>query len=364
MKKFIYAFLFLGITLVSCQNGEWEFPDYEYTSVYFAYQTPVRTIVLGDDFFPNDLDNERKCQIMATMGGVYENKKDIAISFEVDNTLTDNLTFDGGNDVMAMPENYYSLSSDKIFINKGEIMGGVEVQLTDAFFADPLSLSNNYVIPLVITGVVNADTILSGIPIEENAKRGVAGEWSVQPKDYILYAVKYVNPYHANYLVRGTDNITKNGIESTEVRKEQYVEDDEVRTLTALSLNELQFPMNYKNKEGQDLGLNVKITFDESLNGAVSPMVSSYAVNDTVTVYNISASGNGEFVSKGEKNSWGNKDRDALYLEYDVSYEVEIQYPKAGLPTDVEQVTYNTVDTLVVRDRAVKMPETFTTVLK
>ena len=341
MKKFIYAFLFLGITLVSCQNGEWEFPDYEYTSVYFAYQTPVRTIVLGDDFFPNDLDNERKCQIIATMGGVYENKKDIAISFEVDNTLTDNLTFDGGNDVMAMPENYYSLSSDKIFINKGEIMGGVEVQLTDAFFADPLSLSNNYVIPLVMTEVVNADTILSGSPLEDNAKRGVTDDWDVAPKDYILYAVKYVNPYHGNYLRRGKDVVTGIRNETIE-RGETYVEDDELVTLHTRSLNTVELTLEIADEGGTFMDCTLVLTFDE--NGKCS--VSS-GTEDVVI------SGSGEFVQNGEKNSWGNKDRNAIYLEYDIDF--------SGTGVDLQ---YSTADTLVIRDRAVRMPETFNTLLK
>ena len=37
------------LTLNSCHNQDVEFPDYKYSAVYFAYQTPVRTIVLGDD---------------------------------------------------------------------------------------------------------------------------------------------------------------------------------------------------------------------------------------------------------------------------------------------------------------------------
>lgn len=46
---------------------------------------------------------------------------------------------------------------------------------------------------------------------------------------------------------------------------------------------------------------------------------------------------------KGEKNSFNNKDRDVLYLDYVV---------------DLGSVTYATKDTLVMRDRQVK-PEWF-----
>ncbi|OPZ94098.1 MAG: hypothetical protein BWY74_00837 [Firmicutes bacterium ADurb.Bin419] len=62
----------------------------------------------------------------------------------------------------------------------------------------------------------------------------------------------------------------------------------------------------------------------------------------------VTASGTGKFVSKGDKNSWGNKDRDVLYLNYTVDY------------GDIKSVT---TDTLVVRDRGVKA-EWFTPELK
>ena len=58
----------------------------------------------------------------------------------------------------------------------------------------------------------------------------------------------------------------------------------------------------------------------------------------------FTATGNGKFVKRGEKNSWGNQDRDALYLNYQV---------------DLNDRTVSSVDTLVMRDRGVKA-ETFT----
>ena len=72
------------LTLLTACNKDWEFPDYKYTTVYFAYQSPVRTLVLGEDIYDNSLDNQHKLQIMATMGGVYENKKNITLNLVVD----------------------------------------------------------------------------------------------------------------------------------------------------------------------------------------------------------------------------------------------------------------------------------------
>ena len=298
------------------------------------------------------------------MGGVYENTKDVEIGFRVDNSLCTNLTFNGTDPVVAMPESYYSLSSsNKLVIPKKEVLGRVTIQLADAFFADPLALKNTYVIPLVMTDVKNADKILTGTPLMENPNRFVSDHWDVKPKDYILYCVKYINQWDASYLRRGKDVITKNENTTTEIRHAQYVEKDEVCSLSSLSLTNLEFPMNYKTQSGANLNLKINLNFDANQKCSVRPAATSYQINDSVKVYNISASGNGQYVVKGEKKSWGDKDRDALYLSYEVGYTVETNYPKAGLPTDIQIVKYSTTDTLVIRDRGIK-PETFTPVLK
>jgi hypothetical protein len=107
------------------------------------------------------------------------------------------------------------------------------------------------------------------------------------------------------------------------------------------------------------LNLKIRLNFDAEQKCSVTPATTAYQINDSVRVYNISVSGNGQYVVKGEKNSWGNKDRDALYLNYEAGYNVETNYPKAGLPADIQTIKYSTVDTLVIRDRGIKA-ETFT----
>ena len=57
-----------------------------------------------------------------------------------------------------MPSNYYSLSSNKIVIEKGTVLGGVVVQLTEDFFNDPLT--PKLITFPVMTNVVNADSIV------------------------------------------------------------------------------------------------------------------------------------------------------------------------------------------------------------
>src|SRR5690554_3571855 len=341
MKRILFIALISALVtgmFTSCENGDWEFPDYEYSAVYFAYQSPVRTVVLGDDIYDTSLDNEYKVQIMATMGGVYSNNSDVSIDFEVDETLVDGMAFAGsGNDILAMPASYYSLSSDKITIKKGSVIGGVTVQLTEDFFNDPLALATNYVIPVVMTDVVNADTILSGTPLVQNPKRGVSADWDVQPKDYILYAVKYINKYDAVYLRRGTDVIS--GLQTGTIeRSADYVEKDEVISdITTRSLNTIVWEHETRDMDDFSRSCTLVLTFDEEGNCTIASETPG-----------VTATGTGEFVSKGEKNSWGNKDRDALYLEYTIDY---------------GDVQFDISDTMVVRDRGVKA-EWFTAEVK
>ncbi|RAW02575.1 DUF5627 domain-containing protein [Pseudochryseolinea flava] len=360
MKRYNLQSILCGISLsaltMSCENQEISFPDYDKSTVYFAYQYPVRTIVLGEDIYDTSLDNDYKCQIYATMGGVYENKKKIDIDIAVDNSLCNKLYLDAAFTVpvQPMPANYYTLSGNQISLDH-KLQGAVGVQLTDAFFADANALQNTYVIPLRMLNVTNADAILSGLPKVQEPDKVNASHWDIQPKDYVLYFIKYINPWHANYLRRGKDQITVNGATSTITRHQPTVEADELRSLSTLSLHELKYTQDYKGYSGLNLNLALKLNFNEDESCTVEPHVTAYDVNDSVSVYNISATGSGAFVKKGEKKSWGNKDRDVLYLQYNVSYEVETTYPNAGLPNRTDQVSYVTSDTLVVRDRGVKV---------
>lgn len=322
MKPLLYMSLVLLTALTSCKNADWAFPDYDVQSVYFAYQGPIRTITLGEDIFDTSLDNDHKLQIMATMGGAYSNKSDITISVAVDNSLTQGLSFPApfSGNVRPMPSNYYRLASDKIVIPKGKLIGGVEVQLTDAFFADPLSINTTYVIPLKMLSVDKADSIL-------------------QSKKHTLYAVRYINTWHGFYLRRGKDVIVgKNGntsLNETVVRHMQFVEKDEIKKLSTRALTVTEFPVTFKGAGGTNINRTLLLNFDDNGNCTVS------AADATFT-----ATGSGKFVKKGEKNSWGNLDRDALYLNYQV---------------ELDDRSISSSDTLVLRDRGVKA-ETFTPV--
>lgn len=341
--------IFLGLAIASIvgltgclKNSDVSLPDSGSQTAYFGSQFPVRTVELGEDLFvDNTLDNQRKVLINATTGGVRVNNKEIVLNFFVDTSLCTRLYFPsdkGGNKIVPLPSNYYQLASNQITIPKGSFLGGVEVQLTDAFFQDPLALNNNYALPVVLTNAKNGDSILRGKPSVANPNRSVDANWVVKPRDFVVYAVKYINPWNGNYLRRGTDVVT-GSFSQTVVRHKPYVENDEVNKLSTASLNKLNFPVTFKNANGNNVSCTLQLTFDASGNCTIASLTTG-----------VDATGTGKFVKKGEKNSWGNQDRDALYLNYSVDL-------------TSQNMHVSTADTLVMRDRAIAL-EAFAPVFK
>ena len=334
-KKYIFVVCMLSTLLfAACKNGDWEFDNFKNSAVYFAYQSPIRTITLGEEnpnVTDNTLDNLHQCQIMATISGVYDNNNDVTIDIEVKNSLVDGFKFKDGGDIVAMPSTHYTLSDNKIVIPSGKMIGGVTVQLTDAYFADPRSTQLNYVIPVVMRKVTGADSILVG-----KVQDGVtdpsylkADDWSVQPKNYVLYAIKYISPYQANYLRRGVD--VYSGAKTGTVRRHQAnVEKDELlnKQFSTLAVNTVEWNRPTQNAEGKDVDCRLKLSFDADGKCII-----------TSNSPEVTATGSGQFVPDGDKKSWGDEDRDVLYLDYTLDY--------AGIKSV-------TKDTLVVRDRGVK----------
>lgn len=370
LKNYIYGVAVgaLSLSFASCYNADKDFPDYEGgTKAYFAYQNPIRTLVLGNDIYDNSLDNAHKCRIWATMGGAYGGR-DAVVNFIVDESLCDNLWFldDGGyksRPVAPMPKTHYTLLSDVIPYN-GDSRGYVEVQFTDAFFNDPKTSSQDttYVIPLRMTGVSGIDGILSGTPNVENAVRTNPQDWAVLPMDYVLYCVRYMNPWQGKYIRRGVDKVTEGGTTTEVVRKdftlynsdvEHYSkmdpsnpvnQNDEVCGITTKNMTQAIFPVSFKTS-GPSISCNLILTFN----------------GDQCTIStddeNVTATGTGEYITKGTARSeykdyqWGSVNgkpvqRDILRLAYNVNF------------TD-KDIQVSTADTLVVQTREANKKEFF-----
>ena len=386
MKKYIYGLALgaLSLTFASCYNADKEFPDYEGgTTAYFAYQYPVRTLVLGNDIYDNALDNAHKCQIWSTMGGAYSGRN-AYVDIVVDETLCNNLYFtdEGGNaaePVRPMPTSYYTLSSNQIAYN-GDQRGYVEVQFTDAFFNDPKAIENTYVIPLLMTNVKGIDHILTGTPREGlSPSRTNTEDWEVQAKDYVLYCVKYMNPWQGKYIRRGVDNVTEKGVTTTVVRKdmslvntdlEHYKENpvnqnDEVCGITTKNMTQAIFPLSIsigKDEHGTrpSQQCNLILTFEDG-----KCTISS---DDT----EVPSTGSGEYIVKGTEKpeykeyQWGSMNgqpvqRDILRLSYNVTFKkgriIGTYTVKEGGKDVVkdwileDDVVVSTNDTLVVQTR-------------
>ena len=325
-NKLLIGALIALATLSGClKNADITHPDFIYQTVYFASQNPIRTVVLGEDRnIDNSLDQQHKVEIKATLGGTRENKNNVVISFNVEPSLLTNLYFTanyGNGKIVPLPPNYYTLASDKITIAPGNIMGGVQVQLTDAFFNDPLAISNTYALPLKMSAVQNADSILS-------------------TKNFVIYALKFVNSWHGEYLRSGKDNYTYPNAATREVTRSYGINYATAprSVLTTRSLTDITYPVTMVNSANGNVNINLILTFDNKGNCTVSSGTAGYT-----------ATGTGSFVSKGAKKHWGDIDRDVLYLNYQVSN-----------PSTTSTVVSNLIstDTLVLRDRAVK-PEYF-----
>lgn len=322
-KKISYmlSILLAGALFTSCKNGDAEFPDYEGgTSVYFAYQYPVRTIVLGDDEYDTTLDKAHKCQIKVTFGGSY-NGSNGSVNIAVDPTLVDNLTFEDGTPVKAMPTEYYSLSTTTLAFNGG-MNGTTEVQLTDAFFNDPDAIKNTYVIPVVITSQTGFGKILSGTLKEDGqAIRTDESQWETLPMDYVLYCVKFQNKYTGTWLTYGTtsiDNIEKAGTVQIETKSlSQSVYHASWTTNDYWQYKRDKDGNIEKDDAGNPLFEKVSKTYNIDL-------LLNFDGNGQCTISSVTggydATGSGSWTDDGAKKAWGNKDRDLMELAYKIDF--------------------------------------------
>lgn len=292
--KMVAALLALMASFTACENGDQTFDDYGGgTTAYFAYQSPVRTIVLGDDEYDTTLDKAHKLKILATFGGSY-NGRNATVNVAVDNSLCDNLTFADGTPVKAMPKEYYQLSTTAFNFNGG-MQGGTEVQLTDAFFKDPDAVKNTYVIPLVMQNQTGFDRIATGTLKEgKTGSRTNASIWETAPRDYVMYCVKYQNKYSGWWLTNhntSTDNIEK----ASQVQ------------ITTRTLNSSVYTVEFQ--EGSKiLKADLLLTFDDKENCTITSLTEG-----------VKATGSGSWADNGI-HSWNNKDRDLMELNAEITF--------------------------------------------
>jgi len=347
MKKSKYLKLFVGLSLIlfaSCENQPWSFPDNEYTATYFPFQSPLRTLILGDyDVSDNTNDNNLKFNIGVRVAGMYNNTKDWSVNYELDPNLAKKL-FNVTNDSMKiLPSMYYTLTpTGTVIVPKGSFVGNVEVQLTQSFLDDPLAYKGVYVLPLRITGSTT-DSVLMGklksTVSKDTADMRIPTQWDIAPIHYTLYGIKFINAYHGVYLRRGIDSIKDNTSSAIKLPIVKYhqadVVQDELCYMKTVGRNKVEVTGS-----SRAAPLSVKMVFDFATDGTCT------ITQSTGAAYTVT--GTGKFVKNG--GAWGGKTRNVIIASYQI--------------TDASKnENHNVRDTIVIRDRDVKF-ETFSIVVK
>lgn len=227
MKKIgILILLLAGLT--SCYDEYVK--DYEYSGVYFTYQTDVRSFVVGEGM---------KIEVGTALGGVMENNQDRVIQYKVDNSLVTpdaltamkngatyiNNSVKGVNELLPMPADYFTLSDpSRMIIRKGNHVGTVTVRPDSAkFLSDPKTLQANYVLPLYIESA-DADSI-------------------IEPKRYTVIGLKYENLLFGNYWhggIRIVKDASGNPIDTVRYDTQIPQPDSRVWELTTVSPFEVE----------------------------------------------------------------------------------------------------------------------------
>ena len=337
MKKLMILFLIAAV-LFSCDNRENDFEDYDFQTVYFPIQYPARTLALGESRADNSIDLEHAFNIGVSVGGMYENNTNRVVDIRLAPELVEGVTV-GGRPLQILPSNYYeSVTFNQITIPSGSFNGKIRIDLTDAFFADSLSTDVNYVIPLVIEPTTQ-DSVLNGVPLPEigsGADRRKPSDWmpGFEPKDYTLFAVKYINRYHGTFLHSGVDETLDEAgnVVETFTYKADYVEKDLQTLLSTKSLTTCF--MNRLGGQNQGDDYKVELTFNDANN----------TISITSAVGDNSVSGTGTFVESDDPNAvvWGGKGHMTLKIEY--------QYTVNG-------VKHRAKDELVYRDNNMQYEE-------
>ncbi|SDE49499.1 protein of unknown function [Dyadobacter soli] len=192
MKKKIAVALGLTMALSACYDDY--IKDFDYTSVYFMYQTNARTFVVGEGM---------RIEVGAALAGVRENRQDRVVGFQLDASLVNanalaamkagagyvKEAVSGVDTLKPMPADYFTISDNsKMVIKAGAHMGSVVITADSArFLKDAATIRAGYAIPFYITSA-DADSIV-------RAKRSA------------VVALKYENMLFGNYWHGGVTTV-------------------------------------------------------------------------------------------------------------------------------------------------------------
>lgn len=218
-KFFIILFPLLGL-ISGCKYDNYVV-DFDFTSVSFGTQKPLRTVVA------RDIDTIMQIKFGVALGGVRENTKDRWVKFRLDPGLLQTVT--GANAFTLLPKAYYSMilpNGDSTFIiPSGKTIGDLVLKINkDAFTADPLSLTKKYALPIRIYET-SVDSILKGNDV-------------TPAKDYTIIVIKYISEKSGAYYVKGSETDVAANITTTYSFSDLIK--NKTRDLTTLSLTSFE----------------------------------------------------------------------------------------------------------------------------
>ncbi|WP_172826880.1 DUF1735 domain-containing protein [Flammeovirga sp. SJP92] len=181
MKRLFYTLMAALFLLTSCESYNNYLTDYDYSTAYFPYQKPVRTVIAGEGL---------QFKMGVVLGGKRENNKTEVIKYAIDTALLDGTAFE------LLPSEYYTLSNDnEMWIQEGEFNGLIDVVLDSArFLEDPKSLIRNYALPIRIMSSTT-DSVLTGDDLK-----------GIEPMDYMIPVIKYIHTLDAVWYHHGVDS--------------------------------------------------------------------------------------------------------------------------------------------------------------
>lgn len=219
--------MFLSIATVSCYEDY--IKDFDYSAVYFAFQTDVRTLIVGEGM---------QVKVGVALGGVSENTMNRNVTFGVDNSLVTpeilakmksgasyiSSSVAGVTTLLPLPANYYTLSNNTNMVVEAGQHNGYVIFKPDsaAFLSDAATLKATYALPLKILNA-DADTIL-------------------ESKRYTVVGIKYENMLFGNYYHGGVTTIKNaagNTVSTTIYKTTIPVPDNQTWKLTTVAPNAL-----------------------------------------------------------------------------------------------------------------------------
>ena len=283
--------------------------DYPSPNMGFALSRQVRTVI----------ESKNSIFVGVSIGGKREVDPNDWATFQIDESILE------GTGKTLLPSSYYTLADPNTFRVRrtGIAVADVEITFSDDFYADEKSLTGEYALPFVITGV--------SIPAHADSTGTIDPRGAVRAgADNAIVAIKYIDEYSGVYYKMGT---------VTEVDA---------------SGNAIGEPVSYGNKVDINNCQTVEVTTAgrhilrrSGLANTNSGSMNLTIESPTAKVSNLSVSGIGDVVIS---NATATLKREGAYTFYggnDVCPQIDLEYTYAA-----NSKYYKVSESLVLRQWA------------